>query len=98
MTPRDGVPRFSERSVRYGDAVHREAHATLSESLSAGPPTTKLSADPPIGKPPCRSRMRPAGGRRNGLTMPRMTAPFLLPDVPHTRSLGVIIGVLWYKA
>ena len=69
MTPRDGFPRFSARSVRCGDAVYREAYATLSESLSAGPPTTKLSADPPIGKPPCRSRMRPVGGRRNGLTI-----------------------------
>jgi len=89
MTPRDGFPRFSARSVRCGDAVYREAYATLSESLSAGPP---------IGKPPCRSRMRPVGGRRNGLTMHRSTAPSLLPDGPPTRSLGVIISVLWYDA
>ncbi len=57
MTHRDGFPRFSARSVRCGDAVHREACATLSESL---------------GKPPFGSRMRPVGGRRNGLTMHRI--------------------------
>ncbi len=33
MTHRDGLPRFSARSVRRGDAGHCEAHATLSESL-----------------------------------------------------------------
>ena len=54
MTHRDGFPRFSARSVRRGDAVHREACATPSESL---------------GKPPFRSRMRPVGGRRKVLTM-----------------------------
>ncbi len=57
MTHRDGFPRFSARSVRCGDAVHREACATLSESL---------------GKPPFGSRMRPVGVRRNGLTMHRI--------------------------
>ena len=49
MTHMDGLPRFSARSVRRGDAGHREACATLSESL---------------GKPPFRSSMRPVGGRR----------------------------------
>jgi hypothetical protein len=44
MTHRDGLPRFSARSVWRGDAGHREARATLSESL---------------GKPPFRSSMRP---------------------------------------
>ncbi len=33
MTHRDGFPRFSARSVRRGDAGHRKARATLSESL-----------------------------------------------------------------
>ena len=47
MTHRDGLPRFSVLSVRCGDAGHREACATPSESL---------------GKPPSRSRMRPVGG------------------------------------
>ena len=47
MTHRDGLPRFSARSVRCGDAGHRKACATPSESL---------------GKPPFRSRMRPVGG------------------------------------
>ncbi len=40
-----------------GDAGHREACATPSESL---------------GKPPFRSRMRPVGGRRKALTMCRI--------------------------
>ncbi len=48
MTHRDGLPRFSARSARRGDAVYREPGATLSESL---------------GKPPFRSPMRPVGGR-----------------------------------
>ncbi len=47
MAHRDGLPRFSARSVRCGDAGHREAWATPSESL---------------GKPPFRSRRRPVGG------------------------------------
>ena len=55
MTRRAGLPRFSALSVRRGDAGHREACATPSESL---------------GKPPLRSRMRPVGGRRKVLTMP----------------------------
>ncbi len=54
MTHRDGLPRFSARSVRCGDAGHREACATPSESR---------------GKPPFRSRRRPVGGRRKILTM-----------------------------
>ncbi len=49
MTRRDGLPRFSAISVGRGDAGHREASATLSESL---------------GKPPLRSSMRPARGLR----------------------------------
>ena len=43
MTHRDGLPRFSARSVGRGDAAHREARATPSESL---------------GKPPLRSPLR----------------------------------------
>ena len=72
MTHRDGFPWFSARRVGCGDAVHRKDRATLSESLPAGPPATRLSAVPPMGKPPFGSRMRPVGGRRNGLTMPRI--------------------------
>ena len=53
-THRDGFPRFSALSVRRGDAGHRKACATTSESL---------------GKPPFRSSMRPVGGRRKTLTM-----------------------------
>ena len=49
MTHRDGLPRYSARSVRCGDAGHREACATPSESL---------------GTPPFRSRWRPVGERR----------------------------------
>jgi hypothetical protein len=54
MTHRDGFPRFSARSARCGDAVHRKACVTLSESL---------------GKLPFRSRLRPVGVRRKTLTM-----------------------------
>ena len=54
MTHRDGLPRFSARSVRCSDASHRQACATPSESL---------------GKPSFRSRWRPVGGRRKALTM-----------------------------
>ena len=54
MTHEDGLPRFSARSVEQGDAGHREARATPSESL---------------GKPPFRSPLRPVGGRRKALPM-----------------------------
>ena len=37
MTHRDGLPRFSARSVGRGDAAHREARATPSESLGKPP-------------------------------------------------------------
>ena len=57
MTHRDGFARFSARSARRGDAVHREAGATPSESLA---------------KPPDRSRMQPVGVRRNVLPMRRI--------------------------
>ena len=61
MTHREGVPRFSERSVRRGDAGHREAYATLSESL---------------GKPPFRSSMGSVEGRRKALTMHHIARSF----------------------
>ncbi len=61
MTHRDGLPRFSARSVRRGDVGHREACATLSENL---------------GKPPFQSSMRPVGGRRKALTMSRIARGF----------------------
>ncbi len=73
MTHRDGFPRFSARRVWRGDAHesqsgHREPRATLSESL---------------GKPPPRSAMRPVGGRRKVLTMPRIAC-----DLAPTRPPG----------
>ncbi len=37
VTPIDGFARFSARSVRRGDAVHRKPCATLSESLAKQP-------------------------------------------------------------
>jgi len=61
MTHGDGLPRFSARSAWRGDAGHREARATPSESL---------------GKPPPRSSTRPAGGRRKALTMRRIAGGF----------------------
>ena len=57
MTHRDGLPRFSARSVRRRDAAHRKPRATPSESL---------------GKPPLRSPPRPVGGRRKALPMRRI--------------------------
>ncbi len=88
MTPRDGLPRFSARSVRprsaLCDAAHREPCATPSESL---------------GKPPVRSPMRPVGGRRKTLTMSRIacglpptrraawTIPQIIPVGHYHRSL-----------
>ena len=57
MTDRDGLARFSARSVRRGDAGHRKACATLPEGLA---------------RPPLRSPMRLAGGRQKRLPMPRI--------------------------
>ncbi len=54
MTYRDGLPRFSARSVGRSYAGHRKPRATPSESL---------------GKPPFRSPPRPVGGRRKALPM-----------------------------
>jgi hypothetical protein len=61
MTPRDGFPRFSARSAWRGDAGHRKARATPSESL---------------GKPPFRSRGRTAGGRRKALPISHIARGF----------------------
>jgi len=61
MTRRNGLPGFSARSVRRGDAGHRKPCATLSESP---------------GKPPFRSPIRPVGGRRKALMMHRITCGF----------------------
>ncbi len=51
MTHRDGLPRFSARSVGCGDAGHRKTCATPSESL---------------GKPPFRGISRQGGEGRHG--------------------------------
>ncbi len=80
MTHRDGFPRFSARSACRGDAAHREARATLSESL---------------GKPPFRSPMGTVGGRRKVLTMHRIAcnfpptrqSPWAIPMGHYHRSL-----------
>jgi hypothetical protein len=61
MTHRDGFPRFSARSAWRGDAGHRKARATPSESL---------------GKPPFRSPGRTAGGRRKALPMSHIARGF----------------------
>ncbi len=76
MTHRDGLPSFSAKSVRRGDARYREAYATLSQSL---------------GKPPFRSSMRPVGGRRKALTMPRIAC-----DFPPTRRAAWTIPMGHY--
>ena len=62
MIDRDGLARFSARSVRRGAAGHRKACATLPESLA---------------RPPLRSPMRPAGGRQKRLPMPRIASTLL---------------------
>ncbi len=62
MTHRDGIARFSARSVRRGDAEYREACATLPEDLAM---------------PPFRSPTRSAGGCQKRLMMPRITCAFL---------------------
>ena len=82
MTHRDGFPRLSARSVRRGDAGHRKACATPSESL---------------GKPPFRSSMRSVGGRRKALTMqthrPRLPSyPTDRMDDPYG-SLSPLLGI-----
>ena len=59
-TPRDGLPWFSARRARRGDARHRKAGATTSASLIAGESH---------GKPPFGSRPLIAGGRQAALTM-----------------------------
>ncbi len=61
MTHGDGLPRFSARSAWRGDAGHREARATPSESLRPPPPW---------------SSTRPVGGRRKALTMRRIACNF----------------------
>ena len=74
MTHRDGLPRFSARRVGCGDAGHRKARATPSESL---------------GQPPVRSRARPVGGRREALTMPRIAGDFPpIRRAAHAISMG----------
>ncbi len=82
MTHRDGVPRFSARSAWRGDAGHRKARATPSESLGK-PPRSGRVGEPPegVGKP-CRCPTSPAAS--------------LLPGGSPARSLGVIIGAPWY--
>ena len=72
----------AEEKARRGDAGHRKACATLSESLE---------------KPPFRSRTRPVGGRRKALAKRCIAGGILLPDRPHTQSLWVIITNPWYK-
>ncbi len=49
MTHRDGLPRFSARSVRRGDAGHRKACATPSKSL--GKPSLWVMINAPWYKP-----------------------------------------------
>ena len=71
-THRDGLPKFLARRVDCGDAVHRKGRATLPESL---------------GRPPFGSRMRPVGGRRNGLTMHRIAGA-----APPTRRAAYAIS------
>ncbi len=62
MTRRDGFPRFSARTARRDDAVHRKPGSTPSESL---------------GKTPVRSPQHLVGGRQKTLTMLHIACAFL---------------------
>ena len=74
MTRRDGLPRFSARSVGCGDAGHRKARATPSESL---------------GKAPFRSHARSLGGRRKVLAMGNIVCNFPpTRGTAHAISMG----------
>jgi len=76
-THRDGLPGLSVRSVRRGDAGHRETCATQGLGGAESP-----------GKPPFRSRMRPVGGRRKVLTMHRIACNF-----PPARRVAYAISM-----
>ncbi len=91
---RDGLPRFSARSVRRGDAGHREPCATpacAKPELRFGEGRLSVS----LGKPPYRSPLRPVGGRRKALTMrciargspPTRRAAWAIPMGHYHRSL-----------
>jgi hypothetical protein len=60
MTPRDGFPRFSARSVWRGDAGHREPRVTPPESLGKPPPVARANRR----------------GRRKALPMPHIARGF----------------------
>ena len=81
MTHRDGLPRFSARSVGRSDAGHRKPRATPSESL---------------GKPPFRSPPRPVGGRRKTLPMGPHRAGGLPPTRRAAGAIPQIIPVGHY--
>ncbi len=95
MTHRDGLPHasrlgFSARSVRRGDAGHGEPRAP---STSHGPsaPGAESPGLRALGKPPFRSSVRPIGGRRKVLTMPRIAC-----DLPPTRRAAWTIPMGHY--
>ncbi len=89
MTHRDGLPRFSARSVRRGDAEHREACATLSESLGKPPFRSHRRSVRGHGVSPfvySGGRPRDPRGRRKALTMSRIACDFpptRLPTIWH---------------
>ncbi len=82
MTHRDGLPRFSARSVRRGDAAASGAgrDAVRKPWQAAGPVAHA-------------ARRRASEGLDDVPTSP---AACLLPDGPHGRSLWVIITAPWY--
>ncbi len=77
MTHRDGLPRLS-------DGV---AHALR---CPASPQRTLLAEN--LGKPPFRSSMRPVGGRRKVLTMPRIAC-----GSPPARRIARAISMGHYQ-
>jgi hypothetical protein len=82
MTHRDGFSEFSARNLWRGDAGHRKAQATLSESSE---------------KPPARSSKGRVGGRQQALTMlwhrlRRASYPTRPLDDPYG-SLSALLGM-----
>ncbi len=91
MTHRDGFPRFSARSVRRGDAGHREACATPSESLGKPPLVVHAalrSASESLADAPHRRRL-PSCPIANHLAWAKKSRM----DDPY-RSLSPLLGIL----
>ncbi len=86
MTHRDGLPRFSARSVRPRSALCDAAASGAVRDAVRKPWQAAVPVAP-------ATRRRASEGLDDVLTSP---AACLLPDGPHGRSLWVIITAPWY--